>query len=203
MKYNPDIHNRRSIRLKDYDYTRDGAYFVTVYIKYRERLLGTIENGEINLSQYGHIVHDAWLWLEKQYPYVTLDEWIIMPDHMHGIVVIGERPRCKGGSRTALTTNTALTPKSMTISTPPRRKPLGQLIGAFKTVSTKQINTIRQTPGVPLWQRNYFDRVIRSEKELNLTRKYIEENPCTFEEEESHENHHWPQNILYYTIQVD
>ena len=160
MKYHPEIHNRHSIRLKDYDYTQEGAYFVTVCSYGRECLFGEVINEEMQPNQFGQIVVDSWLWLAKHYPYVALDAWVVMPNHFHGIMVIGEND--EGGSRTA----------------PTKIKSLGRLIGAFKTVSTKQINLIRQTPSLTLWQRNYYERIIRNESELNRIREYIEANPA-------------------------
>ncbi len=140
MKYDPDIHRRRSIRLKGYDYSQAGAYFVTICTQNRECLFGNIVDGEMTLNDVGWIVSDAWQWLERQYNHVELDEWVAMPNHFHGIIAIVDQSR-RGGSRTAPT---------MT------RKSIGRLIGAFKTVSTKRVNKMRGTPGAKLWQRNYY-----------------------------------------------
>jgi len=120
MKYDPDIHQRRSIRLKGYDYSQAGAYFVTIVAWQRETLFGGIVNGEMVLNRFGEIVTGRWQWLRIRYPYVELGTWVVMPNHFHGILVIHDDGR--GGSRSA--------------PTPPKRKPLGGLIGAFKTVST-------------------------------------------------------------------
>ena len=96
-----------------------------------------------------------------------MDEWVVMPNHLHGIIVIVDAA-CRGGSRTA-PTNLA------------RHKPLGRLIGAFKTVSTKRINAIRDTPNLPVWQRNYYEHIIRDDEELNRIRQYIADNPMQWE----------------------
>jgi len=148
--YNPDIHQRKSIRLKHYDYSSAGAYFVTIGTKNRECLFGEISKGKMVLNEYGQIATGSWLWLSQKYLYVDLDEWIIMPNHLHGIIVINTE--CRGGSRTA--------PTNMT-----KRKPLGRLIGAFKTVSSKHINVIRNIPGALVWQRNYYEHIVRNKKE--------------------------------------
>jgi putative transposase len=100
-------YGRRSIRLKGYDYTRDGAYFVTVCTQDRAHFFGTVVDGEMHSNAYGREVANCWLWLAEQYPYVLLDEWIVMPDHIHGIVVItdgmnSDEP-CRGGVRSAQT----------------------------------------------------------------------------------------------------
>jgi len=153
-------HNRHSIRLKDYDYSQAGTCFITICVQNRECLLGEIVGDEMQLSEFGKTVAECWEWLPQQYSYLELDYWVIMPNHLHGIIVIDEDRR--GGSRTAPT---------MT------RKPLGRLIGAFKTVSTKQINEFRHTPGQTFWQRNYYEHIIRNETDLNQTRQYIVNNP--------------------------
>jgi putative transposase len=161
-------HQRRSIRLKDYEYSQEGAYFVTMCTQNHKPLLGEIRNAEMVLNEYGKIAADCWLWLSKQYQHVELDEWILMPNHMHGIIIL-----CRGGSRTAPTEN---------------YKPLGRLIGAFKTISTKQINAIRGTPSNRVWQRNYYEHVIRNETDLDDVRQYIINNPLQWDMDENNPN---------------
>jgi putative transposase len=149
MSINPVPNYRRSIRLKEYDYSSPGAYFVTVVTYQRACLFGEIVDGEMRLSESGHIVVASCGWIHTQYPYVNLDTFIVMPNHFHGIFEIMELDGpCRGGSRPAPTG-------------PIKIKPLGQLIGAFKTFSTKQINQLRSTPGIPVWQRNYNEHIIR------------------------------------------
>jgi REP element-mobilizing transposase RayT len=101
MKFDPKVHHRRSIRLQGYDYSQAGAYFVTIVAWQREMLFGEIMYGEILLNDFGKIVAEKWQWLEKQYEYVELSEWIVMPNHLHGILVIHDNGR--GGSRPAPT----------------------------------------------------------------------------------------------------
>ena len=176
MKYDPAKHHRRSIRLKGYDYSQAGYYFVTICCYQRQRLFGKIVNGAMQLNQYDEIVAETYQWLSLRYPYVHLDEWIIMPNHFHGIIVLTDKPR-RGGSGTAPT---------QTIAPEPKRKPLGRLIGAFKTVSTKQINIIRSAPGTPVWQRNYYEHIIRNENALNNIRQYIINNPLSWHVDQLH-----------------
>jgi len=152
-------HHRRSIRLQGWDYSEARAYFVTICTQNHQCLLGDVVNDEMLLNECGGVVAQYWEWLRGQYLHLDLDAWIVMPNHVHGIIVIGEA--CRGGSRTA----------------PTKGKPLGRLVGAFKTVSTKQINLMRGTPGAPVWQRNYYEHIIRNEEECNLIRKYIADNP--------------------------
>ncbi len=179
MKYNPDIHHRRSIRLRNYDYSQTGAYFVTICVQHRECLFGEITDRVMRLNDAGNIVAEQWKWLGKQYDHVELDEWRIMPNHMHGIIVItdvvGGGGLRKGGSRTAPTGNA-----------PVKRKPLGRLIGAFKTVSTKHVNILRNTPGNKLWQRNYWEHIIRNNTELQRICEYIQNNPARWQEDALH-----------------
>jgi len=198
MRYDPNKHHRRSIRLKGYDYTQAGVYFVTIVTQNRACLFGDIVAGEVRLNAFGQAVAETWLWLATQYGYVELDEWVVMPNHLHGIVVITDTDNgCPtdgggvgGGSRTAPTVIGATgggdgvgggsrTAPTVIASTAPmvKRKPLGRLIGAFKTVSTKRINEYRGTPGVVVWQRNYYEHIIRDERSLNRIREYIAANP--------------------------
>lgn len=161
MPYNSSKRHRRSIRLAGYDYTLNGAYFVTMVCNDRVTLF---EDASLR-----DLVDDAWLWLARQYPHVDLDEYIIMPNHIHGIIVF--REAAGGGSRTAPTTQAL------------PRKALGSVIGAFKTVSTKRINQLLDTPGAVLWQRNYWERIIRNEDEMNRIRQYIIDNPARWDED--------------------
>jgi len=165
MAYDPDEHHRRSIRIKGYDYSRPGWYFVTICAHGYKCVFGKIAAGEMRLNRAGNIARECWEVLPRLYPHVNLDEWVIMPNHLHGIILIRDG---RGGSRTAPTEN---------------RKPLGRLVGAFKTMSTKRINELRGAAGVALWQRNYYERIIRDEEELGGIRQYIRENPLRWDEE--------------------
>jgi len=171
----------------------------------RARTFGTVVNGEMQLNACGQEAAHCWAWLAKQYPYVYLDEWIVMPDHTHAIIVIEDDQRngtvhdgpsvtnpnvtnsneiCRGGSRTA---QPRTAPSSLGQTTngmhpvPTQRKPLGRLIGAFKTVSPRRVNDPSDTPGAQLWQRNYYERVIRNGLSLRALRRYIANNPVLWE----------------------
>ena len=186
--------------MKGYDYTRDGAYFVTLCTQGRERVFGTVVNGEMRPNKCGREVARCWTWLAERHPYVYLDEYIVMPDHTHAIIVITDTREddaqsnttaptvtdankpCRGGSRTAQLRTASTTdpvtrkPDGMH-SDPTQRKPLGRLIGAFKTVSTRRVSDLKGTPGAPLWQRNYHERVIRNGLSMDALRRYIANNP--------------------------
>lgn len=167
MPYDPERHHRRSIRLKDYDYRAEGAYFVTLCVQDRVCLFGEIGQDAMHLNAIRQAVEECWHWLPQRYPYVVRDEWVVMPNHLHGILVITEDDPIPqhgtGNSKPAI-----------------KRKTLGRLIGAFKTVSTKQVNVLRGTPAARLWQRDFYDRVIRNERELNTIRDYIYFNPANW-----------------------
>ena len=168
MKFNPDIHHRRSIRLKGYDYSQDGVYFLTVCSYNRECLLGNIINDEMILNDFGKIVWNIWRGLELQYSYMFVDKMVVMPNHLHGILIIRrEDIDGRGGSRTALTVPTDHK----------KQKSLGRIIGAFKTMSTKKVNEIREMTGFPIWQRNFYEHIVISDIELNAIRVYIQNNP--------------------------
>ena len=100
MKYDPNRHHRRSIRLPGSDYRQSGAYFVTICVDRRQCLFGDLVNGQMVLNQYGMVVADTYRWLCDRYSYLYTDKWIVMPNHFHAIMVIGDKP-CRGGSRTA------------------------------------------------------------------------------------------------------
>ena len=171
MRFDPEKHHRRSIRLGGYDYSQAGAYFVTICTQDRQSLFGEIVEGEMRLNEYGWVVAECWEWLDQRYQHVDLDGWVVMPNHLHGVIMIDDVGRGgsgRGGSRTA--------PTDMA-----KRKPLGRLIGAFKTVSAKQINNLRGMSGAPVGQRNYYEHVIRAEDELDRIRGYIDDNPRMWE----------------------
>jgi len=158
------IHRRRNLRLVGWDYSADDAYFVTLCCVDRSPLFGDIVEGEMRLNAFGELVANTWQWLPAQYPYVILDEWCVMPDHLHGILVLAGRR----GSRTA--------PARHGMICTPMRKPVGRLIGAFKTVSTKRINQIRKTPRAIVWQRDFWDHIVRDETEMERIRGYVRTN---------------------------
>ena len=92
MKYNPDIHHRRSIRLKGYDYSQNGLYFITICTQNREQLFGTITNSQMALNPMGEIAHNEWFKTESMRPNLRLHEFIVIPNHIHGIIEIIPAP---------------------------------------------------------------------------------------------------------------
>jgi REP element-mobilizing transposase RayT len=168
--------NRKSIRLVGYDYTSAGAYFVTICTRDLFCLFGNgfrdhraAPEPPVLRDELHNIVVESWLWLATRYSYVSLDEFVLIPNHVHGILIIENVCSgnvCTGGSGTALS-NT-------------KSKSLGSLVGAFKTVSTKHINKVQNTPDAKVWQRNYYDRIIRNIEELTRIREYILDNPMNW-----------------------
>ncbi len=169
MKYNPEIHHRRSIRLKGYDYSQSGTYFITLCSHNREYLFGELVNDEMALNKLGIIARDEWIKSFQIRPEIIMDKYIVMPNHLHSIVVIrdaGDRNRDKlnkGNPRVA--------------PTGPKNKSIGALVAGFKSVATKKINDMRGTPGAPVWQRNYHEHIIRNEESLEKIREYVINNP--------------------------
>ena len=163
-------HHRRSIRLKEYDYAQVGAYFVTICARDRECLLGDVIDGEMRLNEYGQIVMECWDEIPRHFPNVELDEFVVMPNHVHGILVITV------GARHA---------SPLQLSRGPQRGSLGAVVGSFKSAATKRVNERRDTPGLTIWQRNYYEHVIRNEDEMNRIREYVAQNPAQWAKDEN------------------
>ncbi len=174
-RYDPDRHRRQSIRLRGYDYSGAGAYFLTICAYNREMLFGEIVDEKMALHCPGRIVADEWCRSAEIRAEIELDEWVVMPNHLHGVVLItdvdlGERRGNGRGDRPVAPTG-------------PRPKSVGALIAGFKSATTKRINAMRGTPGRPVWQRGYYDHIVRGENSLNRIRQYIRENPLRWHED--------------------
>ena len=186
MKFDPEKHHRRSIRFKVYDYSSPGYYFVTICVQNRECVLGEIVNGIIRLNQWGKIVRDEWFKTAKIRKNVELDEFVVMPNHFHGIIMIMESV---GATRWVAPTNPSKTAETKNWSTrrvAPTEMParlqcnsLGAVIGQFKSVVTKKIRKMGLANFK--WQRNYYDHIIRNDRELWGIRQYIRHNPFKWE----------------------
>ena len=158
-------HHRRSIRLPEYDYTLPGAYFVTICTYKRAHLFGQVIDGGMQLSRYGQIAHACWEEIPAHFPHVELDAFVVMPNHIHGIIVVGARHAVP-----------LQQPQTEQFGKPvPGSVPT--IVRSFKSAVTKRINAIRGTPGARVWQRNYWEHVIRHERALNAIRQYILANP--------------------------
>ncbi|SDM83287.1 REP element-mobilizing transposase RayT [Geoalkalibacter ferrihydriticus] len=194
--YNPDVHNRRSIRLRDFNYDDGGAYFVTACAWRRECLFGDVVDGLVRLNELGMVVRDCWTAIPQHFPHVELDEFIIMPNHIHGVFWIVNDNSPVGATHAspdlgsinpaetgALTRATHASP----LRRPgPKRRSVGAIVGSFKSAATKRINAMRDDVGCPVWQRNYYEHVIRDERDLHAVRQYIADNPAKWELDTNH-----------------
>jgi putative transposase len=162
---NPRFH-RRSIRLPEYDYSQEGAYYISICAQDRKCLFGEIRNGKIILSECGRIVENWWNTIPERYEGVVLDEYVIMPNHMHAIIVInGDTDNGVGAIH------------ELPLRIKRRGMILPKIIGYFKMNTAKQINQMTNATGRTVWQRNYLEHVIRNEKSLYIIREYIRNNP--------------------------
>jgi len=186
MAYNPAIHHRRSIRLKGFDYSQSAVYFVTLCCYQRECLFGTISQDKIVLSELGTIVRDEWLRSFEIRDELKPDAWVIMPNHFHGLLWF-DRPivQTQSQSDDDEPINDSVLGKSL-LRRPARS--LGSVIAGFKAATTKRINQHRNAPGTPVWQRNYYDSIVRDDRMLNHIRDYIENNPRSWSTDSLHPN---------------
>ena len=180
MKYSPDIHHRRSIRLKGYDYSQAGLYFITICTQNRLCLFGKIvDDGRGTticvLNEYGGIAQKEWIQTSKMRPNIRLDVFVIMPNHMHGIIEITDG---RGTMHRAPTVEQFGKPTSNTIPT---------IIRGYKSSVTKQINILRNQHSVPVWQRNYYEHIIRNEKSYDQISEYIQTNPLKWQDDKYYE----------------
>ena len=181
--------NRRSIRLPDCTYGAPGAYFITLCVKNHRCVFGKVVRGKMRFSRYGTIVKEEWRRTGRKREEAKAGCYAVMPNHFHGILFIRGKSatRCrhseKGTARRA-PTNPRNVPRRFDDGTPrlrsfgkPTRGSLSAVVRGFKSAVTHRVNRIRNTPGAVLWQRNYYERVVRDAKELDAIRKYILENP--------------------------
>ena len=175
MRFNPNTHHRQSIRLPGFDYATPGAYFVTIVTQNRECLFGDVVDGVMCLNELGRTIDDTWNAVPTRFPNVTTDAWVIMPNHVHGVVVVTERLHGPSGVGVIHELPLPVTPPVR------RRMAIPLVVGYLKMNASKQINIIRNNPGTPVWQRNYYEHVIRTDDELNRIRQYIVDNPKNWE----------------------
>ena len=168
MTFDPKKNCRGSIRLPHYDYTRSGAYFVTICVAGRRCIFGEIVDGVMLPNKNGLVLEEQWAGLPRHYPNVLLDEFVLMPNHVHGIICLTESMQSSVGA--------GFKPALASRQTKPRHG-LPEIIRGLKTFSARRINQLRRTPGEPVWQRNYYEHVVRGESDMDAIRRYIVENP--------------------------
>ena len=215
-------HSRRSIKLRGFDYSREGVYFVTVCVQMGNHMFGDVVEGKVRLNAAGQAATKCWLEIPTHFPRVRRDAFIVMPNHLHGIVAIhddGATLRDDGDTISVGAQHAAPLPLRRHASLNPdvihdagdtlrvgaqhaaplplrphasvgphgsggaasirvSRGSLGAIVRCFKSATTKRINELRQTPGDSVWQRNYYDRIIRNDRELDRARRYIMSNPA-------------------------
>jgi len=158
-----DFPKRKSTRLKEFDYSQFGYYFVTICIKERKDFFSKIKNSSIILSKYGNIISEILINMQSYYN-VEIDYYVIMPDHIHLIIILDKDESKKNYS-------------------------LSDVIGKFKSFSSKKIRKVLEVEEKFEWQKSFYDRIIRNEKELYQIRKYIQENPLRWDiEKDNREN---------------
>jgi len=184
MKQEPERQRRRLIRLPGYDYTQAGGYFVTMVVKDRACLFGEVVAGEMHLNEFGCIVHSVWADLPGHYSNVQCDAFIVMPNHLHGVIILaadgaGRQSGVGAGFKPARGV-VAGDPNSVRAGLKPAPT-LAEIIRALKTFSARRVNQMRNTLGLPVWQRNYYEHVVGGEDELNRIREYMVNNPTQWE----------------------
>ncbi len=166
-RYDPDKYRSDSIRLKNYDYSQSGAYYVTICTRSRRLLFGNVSNGRMQLTRTGMIANECWKEIPKHFPDVMVDAFVVMPNHIHGIVVISRDTACR-------------------VSTVERfGKPVANslptIIRSYKSAVTKKVNELWRTQGSSVWQGNYYEHIIRDEEDLDEIREYIINNPLKWD----------------------
>ena len=160
--FDPFRHHRQSLRLRQYDYKTAGSYCVTLCTQNRQMLFGEVAGNKVNLTEIGDIVCSEWLATAQRFPSIMLDEFIVMPNHFHGIVFLN--PPGQEISADILPT-------------------LGDMVGAFKSLSTKAVRHSTGDVVCKFWQKNFYEQIIRSDAMLNGLRQYIQDNPCRWQDD--------------------
>jgi len=188
---------RKQTRLPGFDYASEGAYFVTLVTHHRECLFGDVVDDEMVLSEFGRFVVEEWERSAAIRDEIELGAYVVMPNHFHGIVHIFENP-----SELIITNVMGDQPGTIKIQpvvgayghTPQRETKfhspshnLGAMVRGYKSAVTTRINALRGTPGTPVWQRNYYDHIIRSDRTYNAVERYIQDNPLRWAEDKENQ----------------
>ena len=189
MKYDPQKHNRRSFRLQGYDYGQPGAYFITIVAQARECLFGEIHAEEMILNDAGKMVIRVWETMPMRFLHIELGAAAVMPNHFHGIVVIHESVGPTLSISHDLISECVITQNRAGTSPAPTRPTLGEIIGTFKSLTTHEYIKGVETLGWPpfnkhIWQRNYYEHVIRDAENWNKIHLYIKANPAQWGKDE-------------------
>ena len=175
-KFDPNKHHRRSIRLKGYDYSQAGAYYVTIVTYQRDCLFGDIMNKEMILNDFGKIADECWSAIPEHFPLVELGAYVVMPNHVHGIIVIHD------GRGTIYRAPTIEQFGKPTVGSLPT------IVRTYKAAVTRRIGREHNATGI--WQRNYYEHIIRDEKDMQNKTDYIESNPSLWDKDDNN-----PRNL--------
>lgn len=212
MKFDPQKHHRRSTRIQGYDYTRPGGYFVTIVTQGRACLFGEVVGGEVVLNEAGKMVSAAWAALPERFPHVELGIFVVMPNHFHGILLFHDNPV---GATLVVAPDLTTIPDPPTL--PPNEgkdvgrdlplgaamksgaamkaaPTLGRVVGAFKSITTHEyIGGVHRSGWMPfdqrLWQRNYYEHILRNAEDANRVHRYIHSNPAAWTEDRENPAH--------------
>ncbi len=192
-EYNSEIHHRRSIRLDGYDYSQTGYYFITLCTQYCQCMFGSIDNGVMATNDVGNMIEHWWKEVSCKFPNVQTDLYVIMPNHFHGIINITNtqlNPIARLNTKDKLVgADLRVCPMGEHIGSPLQRTPISKIVQWYKTMTTNEyIRNVRQNSWKPfkgtLWQRNYYEHIIRNEISLGQIREYIAKNPAQWEIDE-------------------
>lgn len=196
MEFAPDIHHRRSIRLTGYDYSQEGLYFVTICTNNHQCLFGEIINGVMKLNDVGKIVLEQLNAIPQRFAHIDVDEYIVMPNHIHTIITVGA-PLAGAQYQTSGAQNQTAGVDINNMATAKERATarvaptVGEVVGAYKSLCVhhclKWIS--KNEPGRimgKIWQRNYYEHIVRNDEDLNRIREYINNNPGQWEMDKLH-----------------
>jgi REP-associated tyrosine transposase len=175
-KFDPQKLHRRSIRLKGCDYSQQGAYYVTIVTYHRGCLFGEIVNEEMILNKFGKITDECWLAIPEHFPYVELGAYVIMPNHVHGIIVI------RDGRGTIYRAPT------IELFGKPTMGSLPTILRTYKAAVTRRIG--RESSVTGIWQSNYCEHIIRDEKDMQNKTDYIDANPMLWNDYDENPRYH-------------
>jgi putative transposase len=182
-KFDAKKHHRRSIRLPEYDYAQAGAYYLTIVAWHREFLFGEVVNGEMKLTKFGLVAEQQWEKLPGRFPNIELGAFVIMPNHMHGIIVITDG-RGTAGKRNDYDGKSSRRAPTREGFQKPVKGSIPTIVRSYKSAVAYRINLMRRTQGIPVWQRNYYEHIIRNEQDLQNKTNYIEANPMLWDEDD-------------------
>ena len=190
------MNRRRSIRLPHYDYRDEGAYFITICTHHHLCLFGYVMDDIVEHTSYGRIAADAWLAIPQHFTHVALDHYVVMPNHVHGILFIEDHPKADLGARHTANEDNKEADVGAQYIVPlhSTKRSFGSMVAGslpsivrtYKAAVTREINRTLGMPSAKIWQRNYYEHIIRSERDLNRIRDYILTNPARWAEDEYH-----------------